>query len=82
MNRTDELNANQFLGVHMKFVPVVEDLLTLEFLLFDTDMMARSVIAELGRRSVQKFGTTVRLFRYNTHICYVSQINTVCQSFR
>ena len=78
----DGLSADQFQGVHMNDIPIVEDLLTLSILLNDIDIVDGNIIGELARRSVQKYENTVRLLRYNNHICYVNNINAVFQSFR
>ena len=76
------LRPNQFKGVHMKDVPIMEDPLTLNILLNDMDIVDGNSIGEIARRGVLKFDNTVRLLRYNNHICYVSNINAVFQSFR
>ena len=78
----DGLSPNQFQGVHMNDIPIVEDLLTLNILLYDIDIVDGDILGELARRSVQKYENTVRLLRYNNHICYVNNINAVFQSFR
>ena len=78
----DGLSADQFHGVRMNDIPIVEDLLTLNILLYDIDIVDGNIIGELARRSVQNYDNTVRLLRYNNHICYVSNINAVIQSFR
>ena len=78
----DGLSADQFQGVHMNDIPFVEDLLTLSIALYDIDIVDGNIIGELARRSVQKYENPVRLLRYNNHICYVSNINAVFQSFR
>ena len=44
--------------------------------------MDGNIIGELARRSVQKYENTLRLLKYNNHICYVNNINAVFQSFR
>ena len=44
--------------------------------------MDGNIVGELARRSVQKYEDTVRLLRYNNHICYVNNINAVFQCFR
>ena len=77
----DGLSPNQFKGVHMNDIPIVEDLLTLNILLYHIDSVDGIIIGELARRSVQKYDNTVRLLRYNNHICYVSNNNAVFQSF-
>ena len=66
----------------MNDIPNVEDLLTLNLLLYDIDIVDGNIVGELARRSVQKYENTVRLLRYNNHICYVNNIDAVFQSFR
>ena len=82
INKMDGLSADQFQGVHMNGFPNVEDLLTLNILLYDIDIVDGNIVGELARRSVQKYENTVLLLRYNNHICYVNNINAVFQSFR
>ena len=82
INKMDGLSADQLQGVHMNDIPTVEDLLTLNVLLYDIDFVDSNIIGEVARRSVQKFEKTVRLLRYNNHICYVNNINAVFQYFR
>ena len=82
IKKMDELNPNQFQGVHMNYIPTVEDLVTLYILLYDIDIVDGNINGEPARRSVQKNDNTVRLLRYNNHIPYVSNINAVFQSFR
>ena len=78
----DGLNADQFRGVHMKDIPFVEDLLTLNIVLYDIDIVDGNIIGELARRSLQENNNTVRLLRFINHICYVSNINADFQAFR
>ena len=66
----------------MNNIPIVEDLLTLNNLMYDIDIVDGNVVGELARRSVQKYEMTVRLLRYNNHICYANNINAVFQYFR
>ena len=82
INKMDGLSADQFQGVHMNDILFVEDLLTLNIVPYDIDIVDGNIIGELARRSVQKYENTVRLLRYNNHICYVNNINAVLQSFR
>ena len=81
INKMDGLTPNQFQGVHMNDIHIVEDMLTLNILLYDIDIVDGSIIGELARRGMQKYNNTVRLLRYNNHICYVSNINPVFQVF-
>ena len=80
-NKKDGLSANQFKGVHMNIIPIVEDLLTLNILLYEKDIVDGNFTGELARRSVQKDDKTVTLSRYKNHISYVSYIIAVFQSF-
>ena len=82
INKMDGLSADQFQGVHMNDIPIVEDVLILNILLYDIDIVDGNMVGELARRSVQKYEINVRLLRYNNHICYVNNINAVFQSFR
>ena len=77
----DGLSADQIQGVHMNNIPIVEDLLTLNSLLYDIDIVDGNIVGEIVRRSVQKYKNTVRLLRYNNHKCYVNNINAVFQPF-
>ena len=78
----DELSADQFQGVHMNDIPFVEDPLTLNIVLYDIDIVDGNIIGKLATRCEWKYGNTVRLLRYNNHICYVNNINAIFQSFR
>ena len=57
------LSANQLQGVLMNDNPIVEDLLTLNLVLYDIDFVDGNIVGELARRSLQKYNTTVRLLR-------------------
>ena len=62
-------------------IPTVEDLLALNIVLYGIDIVNGSIIGELARRSMQNYENTVRLLKYNNHICYVNNINAVFPSF-
>ena len=78
----DRLSADQVEEIHMNDILFVEDLLTLNILLYDIDFVDGNIIGELARQIVQKYENTVRLLRYDNHICYVNNINAVFQYFR
>ena len=82
INKMDGLSPNQFHGVHINDIPTVEGLLTLNIVLYDIDIMDGNIVGELARRSVWKYENTVRLLKYNNHICYVNNNNAVIPSFR
>ena len=66
----------------MNDIPKVEVLLHLNILLQYIDFVDGELIGELCRRSIQKFGKSVKLLRYNNHICYVNNINAMFKAFR
>ena len=82
LSRMDGLNPSQFQGVHMNNIPIVDDLLFLNILLYEVNNVARNNIGVIVWRSVQKHENTVRILRFISHICYVSNINEVFQYFR
>ena len=63
INKMAGLSPNQFQGVQMNDIPIVEDLLTRNILLYDIDVVDGNIIGELVRRSVHKYENTVRLLR-------------------
>ena len=73
----DGLCADHFQVGHMNDILFVEDLLTFN----SSDIVDGNIIGELAGRSVQKKETTVELQRHNKHICYMSKISAVFQSF-
>ena len=71
-----------FQGVCVDDIPLVEDLIQVNIFLYGIDIVDGSFVGELARRSVQKYCNTVRLLRYNDHICYVSNINALFKAYR
>ena len=59
IKKMDGLSPNHFQGVHMDDIPTVEDLLTLNILLYDIDIVDENIVGELARQSVQKYQNTV-----------------------
>ena len=82
LNNSEERDPSKFQGVHMTDIPKVEDLLQLNIFLYDIDFVDGELIGELARRSIQKFEKSVKLLRYNNHICYVNNINAFFKAFR
>ena len=48
------MGADQFQGVHMNDIPIAEDLLSLNILVYDVDIVDGNIVGELARRSVEK----------------------------
>ena len=82
LNNCGEADPSKFQGVHMTDIPKVEEMLQLNIFLYDTDFVDGDLIGELARRSIQEFEKSVKLLRYNNHICYVSDMNSFFKSFR
>ena len=66
----------------MTDIPKVEEMLQLNIFLYDIDFMDGELVGELARRSIQKFEKSVKLLRYNNHVCYVSDMNSFFKSIR
>ena len=76
------VEAATFKGVCMDDIPTVEDLTSVNIFLYDIDIVDGTLVGELARRSIQKHSNTVRLLRYNSHICYIANIQTLFNAFR
>ena len=81
-NSEDGDVSKKFQGVHLNDIPKIEDLLQLNIFLYDIDFVDRELIGELCRRSTQKYENSVKLLRYNIHICYVNNKNALFIAFR
>ena len=82
LNMCWEGGPSKFQGVHLTDMPKVEEMLHLNIFLYDIDFADRELIGELCRRSIQKYEESVKLLRYNNHICYVNNINGLFKAFR
>ena len=82
LNTSEEGDVSKFQDVHLNDIPNVEDLLQLNIFLYDIDFVDGELIGELCRRSFQKYENSVKLLRYNNHICYVKNINVLFKAFR
>ena len=82
LNNCGEGDPSKFQGVHRTDIPKVEEILQLNIFLYDIDFVDGELIGELARRSIQKFEKSVKLLRYNNHICYINNINALFKAFR
>ena len=48
----------------------------------DIGFVDGELIGELARQRNQKFDRSVKLSRYNNHICYINNINALFRAFR
>ena len=81
LNNCGEADPSKFQGVHMTDIPKVEEQLQLNIFLYDIGFVNGELIGELARSSIQKFEKSVKLLRYNNHICYVSDMKSHFKSF-
>ena len=82
VNNSGEGDPSKFQVVHMTDFPKVEEMLHLNIFLYDNDFVDGELIGELYRRSIQIYENSVKLLRYNNHICYVNNINALFKAFR
>ena len=75
-------NPAGFQGIRMNDNPIVEELVLVNIFRYDIDLVDGAIIGGLARGSVRKHDNTVRLLRYNSHICYVSDINVLFKAYR
>ena len=82
LNNSEEGAVLKFQEVLLKDIPKVEDLLQLNIFLYDIDFVDEELVGELCRRSIQKYENSVKLLRYNNHICCDNNINALFKAFR
>ena len=75
-------DPSKFQGACMDDIPSVEDLVGINIFIYDIDLFDGAIVGELARRSFKKYGKNVQLIRYNSHICYVGNINALFKAFR
>ena len=66
----------------MDDIQSVEDIMGINILIYDIDLIDGATVGELARRSVKKYEKIVQLIRYNSHICYLDNINALFKAFR
>ena len=75
-------DPSKFQGVCMDDIPSVEDIVGINIFIYDNDLTDGAMVGELARRSIKKYEKNVQLIRYNSHICYVDNINALFKAFR
>ena len=76
------LDPSKFQGVCMDDIPSVEDKVGINIFIYDIDLIDGAMVGELARQSIKKYEKNVQLIRYNSHICYVDNINALLKAFR
>ena len=75
-------DPSKFQGVCMDDIPSVEDIVGINFFIYDIDLIDGAIVGELARRGIRKYEKNVQLIRYNSHICYVDNILALFKAFR
>ena len=75
-------DPSNFQGVCMDDIPSVEDIEGINDFIYDVDLIDGAMVGELARRSIKKYEKNVQLIQYNSHICYVDNINALFKAFR
>ena len=78
--KTGGTHPANFPGVCMENIAAVEDIVQADIFLYYIGIVDGSMIGKLAR-SVGKHSNTVRLFRCNIHLCYVSNINALLKAY-
>ena len=82
LNNSEDGDVSKFQRFHLNNIPKIEDLLQLNIFLYEIDFVDGELIGELCRRSIQKYENSVKLLRYNNHICYVNNINALFKALQ
>ena len=75
-------DPSKFQGVCMDDIPSVEDTVGINIFVYDINLIDGAMVGELARRSIKKYEKNVQLIRYNSHICYVDNINAIFKASR
>ena len=75
-------DPSNFQRVCMDDIQSVEDIVGIKTSIYDIDLIDGAMVGELARRSIGKYEKIVQLMRYNSHICYVDNINALFKAFR
>ena len=74
-------DPSKFQGVCMDGIPSVEEIVGINIFIYDIDLIDGAKVRELARRSIKKYGKSVQLMRYKSHICYVDNIHALFKAF-
>ena len=66
----------------MDDIPSVEDIVGISIFIYDIELIDGAMVGKLARRSIKKYEKNVQLIRYNSHVCYVDNINALFKAFR
>ena len=81
LKKTGGIDPASFRGAGMQDIAAGENFVQAVSFMYDIDIIDRRMIGELAKRIIGLYSNTVRLLRYNSHICYVSNINALFTAF-
>ena len=74
------LGPSLYQAVNVNDSPFNEGLFLINILLYDMEIVGGILMGKFARRSVKKYENTMRLFRYNNHLCHVNRVIALFQS--
>ena len=75
-------DPENFHGVSVEDLPVVEEIVQRNIFIYDFDIQEREYVGELARRSIGRFDKTFKLLRFNNHIIHTNDIDSFFKCFR
>ena len=82
IQKTGGTDPANFWGLSMEDYAAVEDIVQVDFFLYDIDTVHGSMNHELARMNVRNHSNTVRLLCYISHICHVSITSALFKAYR
>ena len=73
--------SSKFQGVCVDDIPSVEDIVGINIFTYDINLIDGAMVGELARQSIKKYEKSVQLIHYNSHICYVVNIDALFKAF-
>ena len=75
-------DPKSFLGVSVEDIPVVKEIVQRNIFMYDFDVQEGEHVGKLARRSIRKFGKTVKLLGFNYHIIHTNDIDSFFECFQ
>ena len=75
-------DLKNFCGASAEDLPVVKEIVERNIFIYDFDIQEGEYVGELARRSIGRFGQTVKLLRFNHHIVHRNDIDSCFESFQ
>ena len=76
-----KMDVAEFQGVTLESVNDIEELTELNINIYDMELDNEKLIVVLSHRSINEYSKSIKLLRYQNHICYTKDINAVFNPF-